>query len=114
MSPPRLLVFRVLLFLSALCLCWTEDWAFENAPGIAMEYKIHVDAGKEDCYWQYVHPKATIYVNMQVRTAVTLAVGTGSQSQRQVWRQEVGIRGENVDPECGKISCRYIYLSIKE
>ncbi|XP_063609787.1 transmembrane emp24 domain-containing protein 5-like [Penaeus indicus] len=66
MSPPRLLAFRVLLLLSAVCLCWTEDWAFENAPGIAMEYKIHVDAGKEDCYWQYVHPKATIYVNMQV------------------------------------------------
>lgn len=38
-----------------------------------MEYKIHVDAGKEDCYWQYVHPKATIYVNMQVRTAVAPA-----------------------------------------
>ncbi|KAK3857671.1 hypothetical protein Pcinc_016130 [Petrolisthes cinctipes] len=31
-----------------------------------MEYKIHIDAGKEDCYYQYVHPTATIYVNMQV------------------------------------------------
>lgn len=31
-----------------------------------MEYKIHIDAGKEDCYYQYVHPAATIYVNMQV------------------------------------------------
>ena len=43
-----------------------QDWAFENAPGIAMEYKVHIDAGKEDCYWQHVHPGATIYVNMQV------------------------------------------------
>ena len=31
-----------------------------------MEYKVHVDAGKEDCYWQYVHPGATLYVSAQV------------------------------------------------
>ncbi|MCL4127900.1 UNVERIFIED_CONTAM: hypothetical protein GTU68_000207 [Idotea baltica] len=31
-----------------------------------MEYKVHIDPGKEDCYWQYVHPGATIYINMQV------------------------------------------------
>ena len=31
-----------------------------------MEYKVHVDAGKEDCYWQYVHPGATLYVSYQV------------------------------------------------
>ena len=37
-----------------------------DAPGIAMEYKVHVEAGKEDCYWQYVHPGATLYVSYQV------------------------------------------------
>jgi len=37
-----------------------------EAPGIAMEYKVHVEAGKEDCYWQYVHPGATLYVSYQV------------------------------------------------
>ncbi|CAG7653060.1 unnamed protein product [Allacma fusca] len=37
-----------------------------DAPGIAMDYKIHVDAGKEDCYYQYVHPGATLYVGFQV------------------------------------------------
>ncbi|KAL7647986.1 UNVERIFIED_CONTAM: hypothetical protein RMT77_001602 [Armadillidium vulgare] len=42
------------------------DWLYDNAPGIAMEYKVHIDPGKEDCYWQYVHPGAAIYVNMQV------------------------------------------------
>ena len=31
-----------------------------------MEYKVHVEAGKEDCYWQYVHPGATLYVSYQV------------------------------------------------
>ena len=31
-----------------------------------MEYKVHVEAGKEDCYWQYVHPGATLFVSAQV------------------------------------------------
>ncbi|CRK86219.1 CLUMA_CG000043, isoform A [Clunio marinus] len=31
-----------------------------------MDYKIHIDAGKEDCYHQYVAPGATFYVSMQV------------------------------------------------
>jgi len=31
-----------------------------------MDYKVHVDAGKEDCYFQYVHPGATLYVAFQV------------------------------------------------
>merc|ERR1719273_846897 len=38
----------------------------DSAPGIAMEYKVHVEAGKEDCYWQYVHKGATLYVSYQV------------------------------------------------
>lgn len=43
------------------------DWLSGNdAPGIAMEYKVHVEAGKEDCYWQYVHTGATLYVSYQV------------------------------------------------
>ena len=25
---------------------------YEDAPGIAMDYKIHIDPGKEDCYYQ--------------------------------------------------------------
>merc|ERR1719237_1204822 len=44
-----------------------NDWLSGNdAPGIAMEYKVHVEAGKEDCYWQYVHQGATLYVSYQV------------------------------------------------
>ena len=31
-----------------------------------MEYKVHVEAGKEDCYWQFVHTNATLYVSYQV------------------------------------------------
>jgi hypothetical protein len=40
------------------------NW-LDAAPGVAMEYKVHVDAAKEDCYWQYVHPGATFYVSAQ-------------------------------------------------
>ncbi|BET03328.1 emp24/gp25L/p24 family/GOLD [Nesidiocoris tenuis] len=31
-----------------------------------MDYKIHVDPGKEDCFFQYVNPSATFYVSFQV------------------------------------------------
>ena len=40
-----------------------------------MEYKVHVDAGKEDCYWQYVHPGATLYVSYQVLKGGDGAIG---------------------------------------
>nr|CAG4643408.1 EOG090X0AV2 [Ilyocryptus agilis] len=34
----------------------------EDAPAVAMEYKVHVDPGKEQCYFQFVQMAATIYV----------------------------------------------------
>merc|ERR1712233_304260 len=40
----------------------SSNW-LDSAPGIAMEYKVHVEAGKEDCYWQFVHTGATLYVS---------------------------------------------------
>lgn len=39
---------------------------YENLPAVAMDYKIHIDPGKEDCFFQYVNPGATFYVNFQV------------------------------------------------
>nr|ACO11107.1 Transmembrane emp24 domain-containing protein 5 precursor [Caligus rogercresseyi] len=51
-----------------------SNW-LESAPGVAMEYKVHVDAGKEDCYWQYVHPGATFYVSYQVLKGGDGAIG---------------------------------------
>lgn len=42
------------------------NW-FENLPAVAMDYKVHIDPGKEDCYFQYVNPGATFYVSFQVR-----------------------------------------------
>lgn len=44
----------------------TLPW-YESLPAVAMDYKVHIDAGKEDCYFQYVNPGATFYVSFQVR-----------------------------------------------
>ncbi|XP_063236546.1 transmembrane emp24 domain-containing protein 5 [Bacillus rossius redtenbacheri] len=43
----------------------TLPW-YENLPAVAMDYKVHIDPGKEDCYFQYVNPGATFYVSFQV------------------------------------------------
>lgn len=43
----------------------TQPW-YETLPAVAMEYKVHIDAGKEDCYFQYVQAGATFYVSFQV------------------------------------------------
>ena len=34
--------------------------------GVAYEFKIHVDPGKEDCFFQQVHPHSSLYVAFQV------------------------------------------------
>lgn len=43
----------------------TRPW-YETLPAVAMDYKVHIDAGKEDCYFQFVNPGATFYVSFQV------------------------------------------------
>ena len=48
--------------------------SLDDAPGVAMEYKVHVEAGKEDCYWQYVHPGATLFVSAQVLKGKTISM----------------------------------------
>jgi len=77
------------------------NW-LDAAPGVAMEYKVHVDAAKEDCYWQYVHPGATFYVSAQV-----LKGGDGSIG--------IGIRrpdGKIVHPYAWKPSAEYEEASV--
>ncbi|EFN78726.1 transmembrane emp24 domain-containing protein 1 [Harpegnathos saltator] len=43
-----------------------HGFSYEDLPAVAMDYKVHIDAGKEDCYFQYVNPGATFYVSFQV------------------------------------------------
>lgn len=59
-----------------LCLCFlfikivnTEEakrsW-FESRPHVSMDFNVHLDAGKEDCFFHYVQPDAAFYVSYQV------------------------------------------------
>lgn len=59
----RNLIFIVLI---GLAKCETDRPWYETLPAMAMDYKVHVDVGKEDCYFQYVNPGATFYVSFQV------------------------------------------------
>ena len=62
------LIVVVSTFLYFLQICDSETtvpW-YESLPAVAMDYKVHIDAGKEDCYFQYVNPGATFYVSFQV------------------------------------------------
>ena len=40
---------------------WVSD-----APALDMEYKVFVSPRAEDCYWQYVHPNASLFISVQV------------------------------------------------
>lgn len=39
---------------------------FEDKLGVAYEFKVHVDAGREDCFYQNVEQGASLYVAFQV------------------------------------------------
>lgn len=69
---PRTYVVTVVLFLLASCVesqspspSPAAPW-YESLPAVTMDYKVHIDAGKEDCYFQYVQPGATFYASYQV------------------------------------------------
>jgi hypothetical protein len=39
---------------------------FEDKLGIAYEFKIHIDAGREDCFYQNIQHSSSLYVAFQV------------------------------------------------
>ncbi|CAG2054890.1 unnamed protein product [Timema podura] len=60
--------FIVLIIFDFSIICHSDNtvpW-YESLPAVAMDYKVHIDPGKEDCYFQYVNPSATFYVSFQV------------------------------------------------
>lgn len=72
-SRPTIAAFFVIYFVASVF--WLDNvsaqiekqpW-YETLPAVAMDYKVHLPAGKEDCYYQYVQPGATLYVSFQVR-----------------------------------------------
>ncbi|XP_046390547.1 transmembrane emp24 domain-containing protein 6 [Ischnura elegans] len=61
-------VIALVIFIKLILVCGEETtvpW-YESLPAVAMDYKVHIDPGKEDCYFQYVNPGATFYVSFQV------------------------------------------------
>ncbi|CAK9828772.1 Transmembrane emp24 domain-containing protein 5 [Anthophora retusa] len=44
----------------------TAQQGYQTLPAVVIDYKVNIDAGKEDCYFQYVSAGATFYVNFQV------------------------------------------------
>lgn len=63
----QLLLFTIwVILLNINCVQTTTVPWYENLPAVAMDYKVHIDPGKEDCYFQYVNPGATFYVSFQV------------------------------------------------
>lgn len=62
-----------------------QPW-YESLPAVAMDYKIHLDAGKEDCYYQYVQPGATLYVSFQVSLSLFVLVSGSMHLSRWKYR----------------------------
>ncbi|XP_063620005.1 transmembrane emp24 domain-containing protein 5 [Cydia splendana] len=59
------LIFTILSLVGDVNTSSPAPW-YENLPAVTMDYKVHIDAGKEDCYFQYVQPGATFYASYQV------------------------------------------------
>jgi hypothetical protein len=61
-----LILFICLLFSGEL---QSESYSaanFEDKLGIAYEFKIHIDAGREDCFYQFIQQSSSLYVAFQV------------------------------------------------
>ena len=67
MSVHLLLLLTAVLLFMLVPPCPSETYTFNQNIGVAFEFKVHVDAGKEECFGQYVQPGATFYVAFQVR-----------------------------------------------
>lgn len=61
------IIFTILSLVGDVFSSTAAPW-YENLPAVTMDYKVHIDAGKEDCYYQFVQPGATFYASYQVVT----------------------------------------------
>ncbi|XP_058055041.1 transmembrane emp24 domain-containing protein 5 isoform X1 [Anopheles bellator] len=59
--PPPMVAHHQPLELSDSDRAW-----YDTLPAVAMDYKVHIEAGKEDCYFQYVRQGSTLYVSFHV------------------------------------------------
>lgn len=47
---------------------------YEERLGVAYEFKIHVDAGREECFYQNVQPGSSLFVAFQVIIRIPLYI----------------------------------------
>lgn len=67
---PRSQLSALSIICAILTLCNGENFNSELSAqdlGTAYEFKIYVDAGKEDCFYQHVEAGSSLYVAFQVR-----------------------------------------------
>ena len=57
----------------------------ENAPSVVMEYKMFVEGGREDCYYQYVHHDAKLFVFVQVVMGNNIGITIRNPEMEQVY-----------------------------
>lgn len=67
-SLPRLLSITAVILCNLAGIASPESFntEFHEKLGVAYEFKIHVEAGREDCFFQYVQAHASLYVAFQV------------------------------------------------
>jgi len=76
-----------------------------RSPAEAMEYKVHVDPGKEECYFQYTPKGSTIYVSFQVVRGGDGMAGFAVRNPKGVlvhpYQWKAGSEYQNVEPSGG-------------
>lgn len=65
----KALVTLFLVFAHLICVAKSESFSSSfdsNSLGQAFEFKIHIDAGKEECFYQQIEKGASLYVAFHV------------------------------------------------
>lgn len=64
---PLVAAFQLLVLLLFVSHVTCESFSPDNERlGIAYEFKINLDPGKEDCFYQYIRAHSSLYVAFQV------------------------------------------------
>lgn len=66
--PPVVVLFLLLMLINNPHEVRCESFGTEvdERLGVAYEFKIHIDPGKEECFFQSVNPHSSLYVAFQV------------------------------------------------
>lgn len=103
------------------------DEGDSSTPGVAYEFKLHIDAGKEDCFYQAVEPSANFFVAFQVirggdgKAGLAVRHPNGDHVHPYQWKTESeyeevsrdgGIYEVCVDNQFSRFAAKLIHLYI--